>query len=305
MLDNRSTACWFLTPKAAPSFVQLGRFGDVILLLPAFLEIYKRTGFKPNVVVSEEYSSVLDGASYVTPHPLGLHWWGGIPMAKEYARKLWGRAIVPAWWNDKECPIPLEYRGNFVLQCHGHEHGVNLALWQNFMTSMYSRAGFTREEMLRLPLVFDRRNPDREAELIAKLYPPAMRKKRLLITNFSGISSPFAWTPEIHPVLYRFARHFHIVDIGNVRAHRIFDIIGVMEIAAGMLHCDSAPLHLAHATSTPYIGFQADGWTGSDCRGNCVLSMRYSEVPRCLNEIADTLQSWANGCPAHLVEVSA
>lgn len=305
MLDHKSTACWFLSRKDAPSFVQLGRYGDLILLLPAFLEIYKRIGCKPNVVVSEEYASVLDGVSYVTPHPLGVHWWGGVPMAKAYAKKLWGRSVVPAWWNDVECPIPPEYRGQFVLQCHGHEHGVNLALWPNFMTSMYSRAGFTREEMLRLPCVFDRRNPDREAELIAKFYPPALRKKPLLLYNFTGISSPFAHTPELWPTFQQCTRHFRLLDLGAIKAHRIYDLLGLYDIAAGMIHCDSAPLHLAHASSTPYIAFCADGWTGSDARGNVVLQMRYSEVPRRLKEIGDTIQSWANASSPHLVAVPA
>ncbi len=292
MLDRRTTACWFLTPKVPPSFIQLGRYGDIILLLPAFLEVFKRTGFKPNVVVSEEYASVLEGVSYVTPHPLGVHWWGGVPMAKEYARKLWGRGIVAAWWNDAECPIPPEYRGNFTLQCHGHEHGVNLALWPNFMVSMYSRAGFTRDEMLRLPCVFDRRNPDREAELIAKLYPPLMRKKRLLLTNFTGISSPFGYQPELFPVIHRFARHFHIVDIGNVKAARIFDLLGLIDIAVGVITVDTATLHLCHASPTPYIAFTVPGWTSSEPRGNVALHIPYDQTPRRLQDVANVLEEW-------------
>ncbi len=304
MLDNRSTACWFLTPKDAPVFCLLGRAGDSILMFPAFLEIYKRIGFKPRIIVSEEYAGVYDGISYAQPIPVGLHWWGGIPMARKMAESLSKKAIVPQWWLEP-CPIPPEYRGTFALQCHGQEWGVNLALWSNFMTSMYSRAGFTRDEMLRLPCVFDRRNPDREAELIAKLYPPMMRKKRLLLTNFTGISSPFGYQPELFPVIHRFARHFHIVDLGNVKAHRIYDMLGLYDIAAGILTCDTATAHLAHASSVPAIWFTVDGWTSSEPRGNVALHIKYNETPRRLNEVAETLQSWANASHPRLEPVLA
>jgi len=146
--------------------------------------------------------------------------------------------------------------------------------------------------MRRLPLLFDRRNPKREADLLAKLYPPALRKKPLLLTNFTGISSPFGFLPELYPTLHRFARDFHTVDLGNVRAHRIFDLLGVYEAAAGLLTSDTATLHLAHASPTPYIAFSVDGWTGSVPRGNVALALRYNETPRRLTEIADVLDSW-------------
>ncbi len=293
--------CWFLRPTDAPSFIQLGRYGDLILLLPAFLEIFRRTGLKPNVVVSEEYASVLDGVSYVTPHPLGVHWWGGIPMAKDYAKRLWGHSVCPAWWNDVECPIPPEYRGQFTLQCHGHSHGVNIDLWPNFMVSMYSRAGFTQSEMMSLACLFDRRNPNREAELVAKFYPPSLRKKPLLLYNFTGISSPFGFLPELWPTIQRFAREFHIVDLGKVKAHRIFDLLGAYDVAAGLITCDTATAHLAHASQVPTIWMSVDGWCGSVPRGNVALHFGYNETPRRLNDVADVLQSWRNGNSPHLV----
>ncbi len=293
MLDTAGQ-CWFLGPKQAPGFIQLGRTGDLILLLPAFLEIFKRTGYKSNVVVSDEYAGVLDGVSYVKPHSLRLHWWQGIPVAKVYAQTLWGGAAVVQWWN--ECPIPPEYRGSFTLQCHGHNHGVNIELWPDFMTSMYARAGFTREEMLRLPLFFDRRNPTREAELVVRLYPVPLRKRPLLLTNFTGISSPFGFLPELWPTIQRFARDFHIVDLGNVKATRIFDLLGIYDMAAGLLTCDTATAHLAHGSKVPTIWFTVDGWCGSQPRGNVALHVPYNSTPRRLTEIAQVLDSWRCGC---------
>ncbi len=104
--------CWFLTPKHGPVFSLLGRFGDSILMFPAFLEIYKRVGFKARIIVSEEYASVYDGISYAQSIPVGLHWWGGVPMARKMAQSLSAHAIFPQWWLEPD-PMPAEYRGTF------------------------------------------------------------------------------------------------------------------------------------------------------------------------------------------------
>ncbi len=290
MLDNSDT-CWFLTAKHAPVFSLLGRLGDTILMYPAFLEIYKRTGFKPRIIVSQEYASVYQGITFAEAIVVNLNWWQGVPKARAMAAALSGNAIFPQWWLEPD-PMPAEYKGTFNLTCHGHEWGVNLALWPNFMVSMYSRAGFTRDEMLALPLVFDRRNPTREAELIAKLYPPPLRKKPLLLTNFTGISSPFGFTPELFPTIHRFAKHYHIVDLGNVRAYRIYDLLGLYDIAAGLITVDTATAHLAHASKVPTIWMSVDGWCGSEARGNVALHFNYNSTPQRLNDVAAVLERW-------------
>jgi len=284
--------CWFTEVKDAPSFIQLGRTGDIILLCPAFLEIYKRTGLNPNVVVSEEYSDVLDGVSYVTPYPMGVHWWGGMPMAKDFARKMWGRCVVPHWWSDLECPIPPEYLGQFTLQCHGHSHGVNIDLWPNFMTSMYSRAGFTRDEMMQLPLVFDQRSSVREAELVARTWPAALRKKPMVLFNFTGISSPFGYLPELWPIMAPFNQHFMFVDLGKIKAHRIYDLLGLYDVAAGLITCDTATAHLAHASKVPTVWYTANGWGGSFPRGNVALHIKYDDTRQRLKDLSEVLNQW-------------
>ncbi len=294
MLDNPT--CWFLTPKHAPVFSLLGRAGDTILMFPAFREIHRRTGYKPRIVVSTEYAGLYDGISYATAVPANLQWWTGVPKARAIAAALAGNTCFPQWWLEPD-PMPPEYKGTFNLTCHGHSWGVNIALWPNFMTSMYNRAGFTRDEMLTLPLVFDRRNPKREAELIAKLYPPVLRKKPLLLTNFTGISSPFGFLPELHPTLHRFARDFHRVDLGNVHAHRIYDLLGLYDIAAGLITVDTATAHLAHASKVPAIWFTVNSWGGSDPRGNVALRVPYDQTPKRLQEVADVIDGWRASAP--------
>jgi hypothetical protein len=194
-----------------------------------------------------------------------------------------------------KCPIPKEYRGTFNLTCFGHNWGVNLSLWPNFMASMWERCGFTQAEMVSLPLVFDRRNPIRERELLNHIWPFRMRNKPLLLYNFTGISSPFGFVPELYPVIQQFSRDFHIVDLGKIRAHRIFDLLGAYDVAAGLISSDTATAHLAHASNVPTIWMTVDSWCASTPRGNVALHFGYNETPRRLQDVTAILQSWRNG----------
>src|SRR6266571_4442797 len=184
-METPST-CWFLKSFNAPVFCLLGRLGDTILMFPAFREIHRRTGFKPRIIVSEEYANVYDGISYADPIPVPWNWWTGVSQARKMALALSQNAVFPQWWLE-DCPIPKEYQGTFNLTCHGLNWGVNLDLWGNFMASMYSRAGFTIDEMMRLPLVFDRRSEAREKSLLDQVWPVKLRSKPLLLYNFTGI----------------------------------------------------------------------------------------------------------------------
>ncbi len=275
----------------SPIWCLLGRAGDTILMLPAFLEIYSRTGLKPRVIVSTDYSNIYDGISYVQPIPERLHWYNDVSKARAMAEALSEDAVFPQFWVER-CPIPPEYRGTFNLTCFGHNWGVNLALWPNFMASMWERCGFTQEEMVTLPLVFDRRDSVREAALVARLYPVALRKKPLLLYNFTGISSPYGHLPELWPTIQRFNRDFHMVDLGKIQAHRIYDLLGLYDAAAGLITIDTATAHLAPASNVSTLWFTVDGWTSSVPRGNVALHVKYNETPRRLHEIGATLERW-------------
>ena len=264
-------------------------------MFPAFREIHRRTGLKPKIIVGNEYANLYEGISYAEPIVHNLHWWQGVEKARAIASVLSENAVLPQWWLTPQCPIPEQYRGTFNLTCFGHNWGVNLSLWPNFMASMWERCGFTQDEMRTLPLVFDRRNPAREAALLNQIWPVPMRKKPLLLFNVTGISSPFGFWPELHPTVFKFSRDFHIVDLGKVKAHRLFDFLGAYDVAAGLITCDTATAHLAHASKVPTIWFTVDSWCGSTPRGNVALHLGYNETPRRLQDVADVLQSWRNG----------
>lgn len=288
-----SKSCYLFT-KTPPCFIQLGRFGDLIILLPAFKAIYERTGLKPIVAIGTDYASLADGVSYVNWWPMPLQWWQGIPAARREAERYFHDVVVPQWWNDSggdhEGLGQKLGTGGVVLQCHGHEWGVDIAKWPNYMASMWDRAGFTREEMLKLPLVFDKRDPVREEALARSTLHG---KKPFLLYNFKGISSPFAFTPEITSLMRKFSATFTLVDLGAIHATRIYDLLGLYDRAFALVTSDTSTLHLAMGAKLPYIAFTVDGWSGSTPRGNCQLQLGYNSIMTNLSKVEATLSQWA------------
>ena len=253
-------------PDLTRPFIQLGRYGDIILLLPALKYLADATGVAPKLIVSKDYGSVLDGVSYVEKISLPVHWYMGMPQARDYANN--------------------HYGGGTVLQCHGRNWGINLGAWPNFMTSMWDRTGVPLSLFHYLPLVFDCRNPEREKAAIPKL------KKPYILVNTVGVSSPFHHGPKIFSALKHLSNQVAVVDMNRMRCHRIYDLLGPMDKALGLLTTDTATLHLAHGCSRPYIAFTVDGWCSSIPRGNCQLEVKYSKFMGSLANIVKAVESW-------------
>lgn len=280
-----------------PAFVLLGRYGDIIQLLPAFMEIQKRIGHKPVVVTSTDYASTFDGVSYVRTHPISCEWWRGVPDAYRLACSLYGGGLVPQWWHlPKETAGVVEHPGGIILQSHGLDWGVDINLWPDYGTSMWDRAGFTRSEMVTLPLVFDRRNFTREQKLVEG-YRRFATGKPMLLVNFSGQSSPFAPMPEVFRVVSEFSATFEIVDLGKVRADRIYDLLGFMDRAVGMVTIDTATMHLAPASQIPYVGYTVNGWCSSVPKGRCELEIKYNDAIARLDDLRKVLSRWKTSPP--------
>lgn len=282
-----------MIPKGAPAFVLLGRFGDLIQMLPAFKAISDRTGAEPICLVSTEYATVFDGVSYVQPFPIHGHWYSQVCFARDLAKQHFGGAVVIPWFHeiDRAEEITREQgEGASVIQSHGINFGVDMAKNPNYGTSMWWRCGFTREEMMTLPLVFDRRNPQRETAL-AELVIGRNVKKPVVLYNFTGVSSPFAYVPEVMRTVSNYNNKFKFVDLGKIQAHRIYDLLGLYERAVGLITIDTSLLHLAPATNIKYFAYTVDGWSRSVPKGNCFRDVLYSQCLERLSEMDEYLQS--------------
>jgi len=253
-----------IQPKA---FIQLGRAGDVILLMPAMRWLYLNEGMKPRLITSAEFGPILDGVSYVEPVVLNVHWWYGMKEAKEYAQKHFGGATV--------------------IQCHADKWVVDLNEYPTFMESTHSRTGVPWEYFRTMPMVFDRRSPERE---MAHL--PVTNGKPFIAVNMSGFSSPFPHANEMWKILNSFRNRVQIIDLSTMKLPRIYDLLGLFDRAIGTIHIDTSTLHLAHGSPSPYIAFTRGGWATSTPRGNCALQMEYAEFNKRNKEIINTIESW-------------
>lgn len=282
--------CCFL-PKAAPCYVQLGKFGDICITLIAMKHIHDEQGFKPVMLTSQEYGSILEGVSYVQAWQEPLHWCNDVSRARAMATRKYGWAILPKWWDDPDHLPPPRINGDptTTLNIGGRTIEIPAAEWDSYQLSQWRAMGFTPQQMIDWPLVFDRRNRMRELDLVKRTFRTP--KKKLLFNLFGGGSSRFGFDSEVMQLIHKYLPHFEIVNLAGVRANRIFDLLGLYERSAGLITSDTSTLHLAGACEIPYVAYIANGGGGSIPKGNCQLAIRYGETINRLDELKAWIQT--------------
>lgn len=257
-------------------FLQTGCNGDFIFMMPALREIYRRTGKKPIVMVSESYEPVFEGVSYAQamaiPRPNNFR---NVPIYYEDYRKLYPYLVI------SQCADPSRV-AHFQVKPPA----------TNYQQSIWQRMGLL-ELMETLPLEFDRRDPVREERLRQQHFRTARPK---LLYNFKGVSSPCKTCGKVWELLQNYRHKFELVDLAPLKAYRIYDILGLMDHAAGLITIDTYSLHLAHGSRIPYVALLRDKRDGGESTplGNVVARMRYDEIPKRLGEIQKAVESWIN-----------
>lgn len=251
-----------------PTFVQLGRIGDLILLLPAFKAWSDRSGTKTRVVTSREFGSVLEGASYVQVILLNYTWFEA-GKARDWANARFPNVIV--------------------TQLHGSDIPTVPDDLKSYSLSMWKRTGLL-EEYETLPLVFDQRHPDRERVLFQS---HVEGHKPIILTKFEGWTSPFEGGPAITKRLGFWADKFQFINLDRIQAQRVYDLLVFFDKAAGLITGDSFPIHLAPASDVQYIAYtRDDGQSGSIPKGNCVLQIGYSQWQQQMEAFDLQLELW-------------
>lgn len=238
--------------------INAGRFGDIVNCLPIIKKLHD-DGENPHLIVSREFASILDGVSYVTPCVQDYPW-VEIDRATRVAQSQFTKVLR------------LQLYGKGHKQEH-HTASFNMEQWRE--------AGllddFHNPEM---KPVFDRRDAKREALLLAKLF---RSDKPKIVTNLTrSASSPFRNGPMLLSSIRTAFKNTHeVVEIGNLKLHRIYDLLAVIEKAALFISVDTATLHLAAATETPVLALVNDApWLGSTVRYNDVATIRYAEATK-------------------------
>lgn len=276
------------------TYLMLGRTGDIMNILPAIQYEAQKNDYKPRLIVSQDYQDILDGVSYVEK----------IVYPGDFRNVL--EALVFAKRNFPEDKIVncSVYGKNYVYK----------KLCASFQRESWR---FTECPLAwgTLPLVFDKRSAEREQRL-ADNYQFKYGQKTL-ITALSGTSSPLPYKDMLLKYLRANLnqKEWQIVDISDLRAERIYDLLALYERASSLIAIDSAPLHLAQAMphlppELPVISLISDlkdTWHQSSWRRNHIKRILYSEVPTRLVEILEAVEGGftIDRATIHLVTTSA
>lgn len=242
--------------KEATCLVQLGRYGDIINMLPIAKHLHETTGEKPYLVVSDEFASLLDGVSYVKPYGTGLHF-SKLTEAMELANQTFGTVIRTQI-----------YGHNFDQEQRESNH--NKESWR---VAGYSQHFYDPK----WKPVFDQRDKKREAEIVKNLFKTS--KPKIVCNLTSARTSPFAGGPSVLESLKKEFSEHEVVDIGQLRCARVYDVLGIIEKAKVFVTIDTATLHLAQATTIPTVCLLPNrGWTAAEPRINCTSWLRYYDA---------------------------
>jgi len=240
--------------------VQLRRNGDIICILPILHRVSQEIGRKIRLVVAKEYVELLDGVSYVEP---------------------------VRWDGDWEAPlIPAQQFGAENAQAYGFRSGIHYNPRDgHFAEVCWRKLGYKFNDDA--PLLFDQRSPERELALVQSVFKTS--KPRILV-NLIGYSSPLHQN-DIDFVMIKLNKEFgstcEIIDMKDVRAERLYDLLGLMDRANVLLSTDTATLWLAHASEVPNVLISR----GSPKRGNCKAHVLYQEIQPRWREMSNAIRS--------------
>lgn len=235
--------------------VETGRYGDIINILPLAKMLAYRNGGTIAMVTSTDYASVIEGCSYIVSDPYPGRF-EQIREAIDYAKKKYANVIVSQ-----------AYGFNWLVE----------KLTDSYAKESWRIAGYPTL-FGTLPLIFDRRDKERELALVESV----KTDKPMMLVNTSGNSSPAnAFSDRLKQELRsRWESKFNIVDIGNIRADMIYDLLGLYEAARIIITTDTSTMHLLAATNTFNIQiYNPRPWYGTPIVGsNCILRISYDEV---------------------------
>lgn len=230
--------------------LMLGRYGDIIQILPAARLAGSLRGQRTNLIVSKDFADVLDGVSYVTCRQYQGPY-SQFKNAYRLARSMFSDVLAAQVYRPGDNYVPK-------TESYTRDSWANLFLEQYYDTE---------------PLIFDRRDHNRELTLIRDTN---LTDRSTFLWSGAGITSPFAQAAECRAALLESGTR--ILDISRIKARRVYDLLGLMDVAGGLITIDTAPLHLAAASGirvAAFISTMPNLWCGSAPRCRCVASMRY------------------------------
>lgn len=234
-----------------PCFVQLGRAGDILNILPVVRYHHGLCSHRRiRVVTHIDYVNVLGRCSYVdvVKHDGDIN---DLVGAVNLAKSLSPRVLVPQLFSS---------------------FGIQSPETPNYNTDQYKRCD-ALELFDRLSCEIDNRNWDAER----LLYSNACKTPNGIVAyNLTGVSSPFGGEDQLSKELkWRYGDS--AVDLNFHRSKFHTDQLGILDKCAVLLTVDTFTAHLAQASHCPYIflasNHEGNPWKASKLRRKPIAQM--------------------------------
>jgi hypothetical protein len=273
-----------LPDNEATCYVCLGRYGDAMNALPLARLYYNQTQCKPHFMIAREFASLLDGIGYVVPHVFEGRY-SEMKRAMAEAQAAY-RHVVP-------CQV-------FGTPAGDKQDGkcYNLQSW------VVAGEAYRFEDP-DIKLVFDRRDKVRERALVDRSIERSSRPI-MAVSLRKGNSSPFNGGNEMTVKLKEtFGEKWQIIDLCDITAERIYDLLGIMEQASILVTSDTAFVHLAGAIPwlPVYLLSQDHPWSRTEPRCRCVGRSTYSRWEQDWKAVCDCIEAASKFKVFHTFEV--
>lgn len=224
------------------AYIQLGKAGDIISILPCLLADFIEDGEKPHLIVSSRYAHVLQGVEYVEP------------------------IIYAADWQDLSGAIldaKRRYPNISVPQMHAKDY-MPRRMYPSFQLDQWARCG-RLNQWGQIPLEYPRSE--------------SVKGKYILLGDHSE-SSKFAHIEDLHLSLVAEFPHHRIVRLSSTNLPQLADVLALYDGADLIVTIDTMHAHLSAASRTPVIVLATDTpsrWHGSAYHPRMVAHIRYGD----------------------------
>lgn len=242
------------------AWVQTGKAGDILCLLPALKIRADYSGEPQNLVVSRQYESVVANLDYIRPVPIDLHW-QDLRGAIQWAKKRFDSLTVPQLHGDATFKFDRR-RPSFVLD-------------------MWDRAGHLcdfDQQPLQIPFV------------------RSAGSKSIFFADYSE-SSPFFFKEDLAALIQKTFPEHQLVRASGIRLKHLRDFLPIMEQSDLIVSVETSFLHLSAACSKPVIAFVADRpdpWRGTPWQKRFALHCRYKDFESRQDEIVAAMNRAVN-----------
>ncbi len=266
--------------KVERVYINLGRTGDAIASVPLCYLYWKETGKKAAMMVAREFSSFLEGISYIKPE-IWVGDWRDVAGAKARCKMLGYEDIV----------VPQIYAYGLPVQ---HTES-------SFLLESWKRVG-RLDDFFTTPLVFDNRNYDREQQMLSQLPRNGLP---IVLIAADGNSAPFEYRADLFAALHEeFAGKANIIDLRDFQTEHFHDFLGLFDVAACLITIDTGFGQLACGSPVPVVALAADKpttWYSSPKRPQHVAYIRYNEYRDKKQELLDAVAKCVDAAPKVMI----